>query len=285
VPRRDAELDGCVRSAPLLDTPVVSALRWRCRHDGPALRAERHHTCWVVSMLQVGACGVHSGNWETTIDPAVAVLHAPGAVYRTSHPFGCIDTGWSFAIREDVGREIVERAGLSAQWQRPSLAVSARPGCESLRQLIALGSTSDPLEAEELVLAIFESLLAARMQQPRARKPGTDCDHRRTVERARAFLATHLGESITLERTAREVGASPAHLSRLFKKQTGVSMGGYLKQLRLAAVIEAVTRPGASLAEIAFDAGFYSQSHLTTVFRQEIGITPGEMRRVGLPVA
>jgi AraC-like DNA-binding protein len=55
-------------------------------------------------------------------------------------------------------------------------------------------------------------------------------------------------------------------------------MGAYLRAVRVAHVQRALARP-ARLAEVALDAGFYDQAHMTRVFARALGTTPGEYRR------
>ena len=38
-----------------------------------------------------------------------------------------------------------------------------------------------------------------------------------------------------------------------------------------------------SVAEIALQTGFASQSHLATAFKRAVGVTPGEYQRAGAP--
>lgn len=53
------------------------------------------------------------------------------------------------------------------------------------------------------------------------------------VQAARAYLEAHLEETVTLERLAEEVGVSPWHLQRSFKRHLGPSPRQYVNQRRL----------------------------------------------------
>ncbi len=281
----DRLLSDCLRRRTVLSTPLVAVVRWRCCHDNASMRAERQHSSWTMTLLQRGTSTVHSGRWNAAIDPATGLLHAPEVAYRTSHPHGCIDSGWNLAIRADVGQEIVERVIGRQQWRRPSLTIAAQPTAASLARLVGIALGRDPLEAEEQVLEMFATLLALRSGRSSAQRNGTDRLHRQIVDAARSRLGRRLSEPSTLGQVAREVGASPAHLSRLFKRQNGVSMGRYRMQIRIAAAIEMLPQRDRSLAEVALATGFHSQSHLTNALHAEVGLPPGRLRRMGLPVA
>jgi AraC family transcriptional regulator len=104
---------------------------------------------------------------------------------------------------------------------------------------------------------------------------------RRTTERteaAKAYIAKHLGENVSLAEIAAAANASPFNFARLFHQQTGMPVHCYLTRLRLRTSLERIAEPGADLTSIALDLGFSSHSHFTDVFRREFGKTPSEVR-------
>jgi AraC-like DNA-binding protein len=56
-------------------------------------------------------------------------------------------------------------------------------------------------------------------------------------------------------------------------------MGDYVRTLRAEWAAARLTRTGLSLAEIAADAGYSDQSHMTRELRRRLGVRPGEYRR------
>ncbi len=71
--------------------------------------------------------------------------------------------------------------------------------------------------------------------------------------------------------------ASPFHLSRVFREQTGSSLHAYRTEARLRAGLERIA-DGEGLAGLAADLGFASQAHLTDRFRRVFGVTPHAWR-------
>jgi AraC family transcriptional regulator len=73
---------------------------------------------------------------------------------------------------------------------------------------------------------------------------------------------------------------SPYHLTRVFKKATGISPHQYLVQVRVNSARSLLTAGAGdrSLAEIAAAVGFADQSHLTRHFKRMLGITPKQLR-------
>jgi AraC family transcriptional regulator len=100
----------------------------------------------------------------------------------------------------------------------------------------------------------------------------------RAVARAANFMEQHYTADLKLDDIARAAFLSPFHLSRLFKRETGLAPHQYLVRVRLEAARARMTEtPGGSLSEIAMAVGFCDQSHMTRQFRRAFGMTPGQM--------
>lgn len=72
------------------------------------------------------------------------------------------------------------------------------------------------------------------------------------------------------------IGISTRQLQRQYKAQIGISPKQFAKLLRIEhtrAVIKTQSNP--SLADVAYQAGYYDQSHLIREFKSVVGMTPG----------
>jgi AraC family transcriptional regulator len=58
----------------------------------------------------------------------------------------------------------------------------------------------------------------------------------------------------------------------------GVPLGSFARDVRLDRVADRLAHSNARILDIALDAGFADQSHLTRSFRKRFGMTPGEYR-------
>jgi len=99
------------------------------------------------------------------------------------------------------------------------------------------------------------------------------------LDRAVALLAQRMTENPTAEEIAKLIGVNATRLTRLFRARFGVSVGEYLRRLRVAHACRLLCASDAPLAEVASASGFYDQSHFTRVFRRCTGTTPAEYRR------
>jgi AraC family transcriptional regulator len=96
--------------------------------------------------------------------------------------------------------------------------------------------------------------------------------------RVRDYIEAHLAERLSLDEIADVACLSPYHFSRSFKQAIGVGPHRYLVQRRIERAKALIRSTNHPLCWIAQEAGFTDQSHLISVFRREIGITPGRFR-------
>ena len=76
--------------------------------------------------------------------------------------------------------------------------------------------------------------------------------------------------------TAAEVHA--VHVARLFRQHTGLTAGEYLQRLRAQHACRLMQQPERTLCEIAYDSGFFDQSHMNRVLRRFTQCSPGALR-------
>jgi len=98
------------------------------------------------------------------------------------------------------------------------------------------------------------------------------------LRRVRDFIEAHLDDDLSLTVLADIACLSPYHFSRSFKESAGVGPQRYVIQRRLERAKTLLRRSKEPLALIAQEAGFADQSHLTSIFRREMGVTPGRFR-------
>ena len=146
---------------------------------------------------------------------------------------------------------------------------------------IAKTDPLEPLWADVTGLQLIADVLVAAYEhagtKPRRRR-STSRDHAERTEAAKAYIAKHAGENISLAEIAAAANASPFNFARMFQQQTGMPAHRYLTRLRLRTSLERIAEPDADLTTIAMDLGFSSHSHFTDVFRREFGSTPSEIR-------
>ncbi len=84
---------------------------------------------------------------------------------------------------------------------------------------------------------------------------------------------------VSLSAMADDVGVHPSHLCRAFHRFRGRSIGDYVVGLRMQLACRRVVETDWPLADVAAEAGFSDQSHMTRTFKRLLGIAPGAYRR------
>jgi AraC family transcriptional regulator len=147
---------------------------------------------------------------------------------------------------------------------RPDISVLARKAFDEFRHPDALS----PLALEALMLELF---VAAARHSEADRVPAWLVEVRRT-------LRLRFQEPLTLAELAGAAGVHAGHVARAFRQHYGTTVGGALRDLRVDYAKQRLAT-AAPLQEIALDAGFADQSHLTRTFRRTTGVTPAAFRR------
>jgi AraC-like DNA-binding protein len=142
---------------------------------------------------------------------------------------------------------------------------------------VALAHPGDTFEAESRLAMIRERLashLAAAEPTEVRRDSGL-------ARRLREMIDDRVTVGLTLADAAAELGASETHLVRAFTREHGIAPHQYLtgRRLDLARHLLLAGRPA---AEVAADAGFYDQAHLTRHFTRLLGVPPGVFARGNL---
>lgn len=91
-------------------------------------------------------------------------------------------------------------------------------------------------------------------------------------------LHSSISHSFHLEQFCQEKQISPRSLRRLFKQRTGMTINGYLQQLRLCRAMALLRNPIHSISQIAAECGYEDSNYFASVFRKEVGMTPSEYR-------
>jgi AraC-like DNA-binding protein len=277
-------LDGCVALEHLFETDRVQIVRWRCLHDGPALRGERSHGDFVVAIPCRGSSVVHQDGREGWIAPGAGTLHPPGARYRTSHPLGCGDEGVHIRFRNG-GPDAALRslASVRSGPRIATLPARAQLGVQLLVARLAAGLGVDEQQVEAGFLALVANL-ARQVERVRAeadRALESRGESGRLADAAHALVAGGLGGPIRLAEVAKSLGASRFHLARMVKRQTGMPLQRHTMRLRLFAAADRLAARPPCLSTVAVGLGFYSHSHFTTSFRREFGMPPSTARELG----
>jgi AraC family transcriptional regulator len=165
---------------------------------------------------------------------------------------------------------------------------------QEVRHLRHAGIAADALRVSaELTIAddvstlaidgLVQTMLATAARTERRSR--THAPTPRWILQAQESLHARFRNRVSITDLAGEVGVSPWHLARGFRKHLRASPSDYVRQLRVAWAAEQLVFTDTPLAEIAIAAGFSDQSHLTRECRRQLGVTPLVYRRAARPVS
>lgn len=238
--------------------------------SGYALPPHEHDRPIFVVFL-AGAMNIQFGKHRYACMPGTVQIHPAGE--RHSQRF--LDAGAEVVVVEPA----------------PDWAADFRPFDRLLNNSIAhyphagIEAAARRIRAEfhtpdELTPVVLESLAldmlagAARLRDALGERGRPPAWLDRTTRRLRdTFL-----ESFNLATLARDADVHPGHLSRTFRRYHGMTLGEYIRRLRLDWAAERLRGRNDPIAVIAADAGFADQSHFTRAFKAYSGRTPGDYR-------
>ncbi|WP_212627610.1 AraC family transcriptional regulator [Pseudomonas sp. PP3] len=143
---------------------------------------------------------------------------------------------------------------------------------QRMRSALLRASVEDDWEAWALALA-ERTTQTATSSSPH---PGSITGSRMRL--LDEFIDAGLEGPLAVPAMAQLLGLSEGYFMRAFKSATGKSPHSYLIDRRLAKARALMRDSAATLTEIAYRCGFNSQAHMTTVFRQRLGVSPAQLR-------
>lgn len=96
---------------------------------------------------------------------------------------------------------------------------------------------------------------------------------------AKRYIDANYSKNITLDSLAEITHINKFYLAHSFTECMGQSPINYLTEVRLAASKQQLTTSNMSIAQIATNNGFSSQSYFSQIFKKKVGITPQQYRK------
>lgn len=146
-----------------------------------------------------------------------------------------------------------------------------------LRELILHVSTGAPLDrsvpAQAHLIAVILDQIGMLTEVPLQLAVPRDAHAAKAAE----ILRRDPGETRSLDRLARESGASKRTLERRFRAETGMGPGRWRQQYRLLHALRLLAE-GQSVTAVALDVGYQSTSAFISMFKKATGATPFRYR-------
>ena len=276
-PAEPADPDRIVFESPIVK---IGAFRLPAGHPhfedtGPARNycfVFPRHACWIE----------HEGERPFVADSTTVPLYNPGRPYRRGLIDPAGDASDWFAVAPAALADVVSRFNTHAT-ERPERlfargAVRAPAGLflaqRKIFNHVVAGGPADALLVEESVFNMLDAVLRQTYGDAGSRATTSS---EALVAGARAHLSRTFRGSGGIADVASAVGASPFHLCRVFRRETGYSLHRYRTELRLRWSLQPLA-DGVDILTTALEAGFAHHSHFTMSFRRTFGILPSAFR-------
>ena len=102
----------------------------------------------------------------------------------------------------------------------------------------------------------------------------------RLIREAYRYMDAHYCESCTLAQIAESAHVSANHLHTVFLESEGFTPYDYITKKRIEKAKTLILMEALSMAQIALETGFCSQSHFTAVFKKQTGMTPVRYKKL-----
>lgn len=127
------------------------------------------------------------------------------------------------------------------------------------------------MASESLLLEILGKI-SGKQATPQTRVPGW-------VAKVESIIHDEPPQKMTLSYLAEEAGIHPVHLSRNFRNYFHTNLGRYIRTIKVQQATLLLFKD-ISLTEIAYQSGFFDQSHFIRCFKERYKITPKAFRKI-----
>lgn len=228
-----------------------------------------------LMLVRRGVFRARVGGRTLLADPTIAYLGGPAQEQSIAHRVGTEDTCTALLMSESFMVEVTQ--GARVQGSVPvtgDLAVAHRLLSARARRC------TDSFELAEMTIRLVGRLLTAPPAIQHASTRAATAAARRTLVDAARELLTGDPATLGLRQVAQRLGCSPYHLSRIFRRQTGMTLTRYRNSIRVHIALDAIEAGNANLADLAAELGFADHAHLTRTVRDECGHTPQALRQL-----
>lgn len=156
---------------------------------------------------------------------------------------------------------------------------------------------SDPQRTEDLLFRIFDAIrsedrpseftlsmdiykLFAELLNPLHVSRKNKASYEESIQEAKRYIHENLKEGLTVQGIADSIHMSQSHFSTVFKQQTGFSPYDYVLITRLNRAKSYLQKTELSIAEIAEETGFNSESNFIYFFTKNAGLSPNKFRKL-----
>jgi AraC-like DNA-binding protein len=225
--------------------------------------------------LSLGEGGVSYIDGEShPITEGMVICAKPGQVRHTRLPFRC---HYVHAVVKEGA--VFDLLSSLPNYIKAEDTKEVREIFAALMEHDRRGTARDEIMLQSLLLRLV--YLLGRYAAPRLPYQ-QHRSNREAIEDTLAYIRENPTAELTLASLSARANFSPVYFHKLFKASTGKNLREYIEEKRVGRAIALLTETEKTLAEIAYECGFSSQSYFSYAFKKRMGTTPREYAKAML---
>lgn len=268
---KDSRRDGWTRrETPECFVVPLPGIGERRRYRGVVQSFAAHsHGHYVIGLVEEGRRSLVCNEVAFELVPGDLVVFNPGDVH------GCEQSNGGVFAYDSIAVSVELLDGVRLEGPK----VSDPAAVEAFREVLRAIEGGTETQTAEAVLCLCELLVAGEAAEDGGDVPLPAGLHEDAAQRTMAHFCGHLASPSPLSALAAEEGLSTYALIRAYKRRFAITPMRHLASLRVECACR-LLREGVEPAAVAAEVGFADQAHLTRVFKQRLGTTPGAYQRM-----
>jgi two-component system response regulator YesN len=104
-------------------------------------------------------------------------------------------------------------------------------------------------------------------------------EEKEVIARIKEYIRSNIEEKINRDQIAEQVNFSSDYVSRIFKKETGISLSEYIMLQKVERAKELIESGEENIGDIAVRLGYSSFSYFSEIFKRLTGALPSDYKR------
>lgn len=147
---------------------------------------------------------------------------------------------------------------------------------EGGKQVSSLFDTEESMELYRNGMKSLDSMLALIHHITLAYNQQDEDDQKETVETIKSYINNHLNRNVKKDEIIGIVHLNTDYVTRLFKKETGMSIKSYIIQQKMLTARDLLQNTSFLVSYIAIRLGYSNFSHFAATYKKQFGISPSE---------
>lgn len=239
------------------------------------IAGNRHyHSYFEIYLLDVGTCSYFIDNKVYQVEAGDLILIPPGTLHKANYTQGAHARRLIGCSAQYVPQDVVDRLpSLLHLYRNPAIL----PEIKAIFEQVERETAREDGFTEQVLIhhmhLFFYTLVRGATGYTHALSGNSH------IEQAVLYIKAHYDRALPLAEVARHIAVSPEHLSRIFKKETGLGFSEYLTALRLQRAETMIKEdPHRRISAVAFACGFNDSNYFSKKFKQVYGYAPVQLR-------